>query len=118
MIYRITKYDPTLRDRINRFRIMRQAEKCRWICVRELAARKRGIPGESTVGQLETVVLPDLNQLLGQLRLGEAPMIKQPWLLSYSLAFKDWGWSIKQPTPLFSALCKLNHLCTKLYRGQ
>lgn len=78
--------------------------------MRELAARKRGIPGESTVGQLETVVLPNLNQLLKQLRLGEEPMIKQPWLLSFSLAFKDWGWSIKQPTPLFSALCKLNHL--------
>ena len=113
MIYRITKYDPTLRDRINRFRIMRQAEKCRWICVRELAARKCGIPGESTVGQLETVVLPDLNRLLEQLKLGETPMIKQPWLLSYSLAFKDWGWSIRQPTPLLSALCKLNHLCAK-----
>ena len=113
MIYRIAKYDPTLRDRINRFRIMRQAKKCRRICMQELAARKRGIPGESTVGQLEAVVLPDLNQLLGQLKHGEAPMIKQPWLLSYSLAFKDWGWSIRRPTPLFSALCKLNHLCEK-----
>lgn len=50
--------------------------------MRELATRKRGIPGESTVGQLETVVLPDLNRLLEQLKLGEAPMIKQPWLLS------------------------------------
>ncbi len=107
-----------MRDRINRFRIMRQAEKCRRICMRELAARKRGIPGESTVGQLETVVLSDLNQLLGQLQLGAEPMIKQPWLLSYSLAFKGLGLEYKAADAAVFCALQTESSVAKLYKAQ
>lgn len=82
---------------------------CIKICELEIVNRKNGISGESTIDQLETVILPELNKLLQNMSCGELPQEKDRFLLSFAYAFKVWGWDMENPTDLFISLTELNN---------
>jgi hypothetical protein len=82
---------------------------CIKLCELEIVNRKNGINGESTIDQLETFILPELNKLLQNMSCGELPQKKDRFLLSFAYAFKVWGWDMQNPTDLFISLTELNN---------
>lgn len=79
------------------------------ICRRELVNRKNGVNGESTVKQIEEVILPELNILLHKLNDNNLPPLENRYLNSFANAFTIWGWNMECPTELFVKLTELNN---------
>lgn len=79
------------------------------ICNNELANRKKGMEGESTIEQLEEVILPELEDLLDRVNNHRYPAKAYRYLLSFANAFKVWGWNMQEPTELFELLADLNN---------
>ena len=71
--------------------------------------RKKGILGESTQEQLETVILPELEQLLKIVDDNTLPQKDQRYLISFASAFTIWGWDMQNPTDIFLLITKLNN---------
>lgn len=84
------------------------------ICNNELKNRKNGINGESTVEQLEDIIIPELNQLLCMINNNQVPQKEERYLISFADAFKVWGWNMQTPTEIFILLAKLNDAYKKL----
>ena len=84
-------------------------EECIKLCREELYRRKNGISGESTIDQLENVILPELETLLQMVRAGNLPKKSDRYLISFANAFKVWGWDMETPTELFVKLTKINN---------
>jgi len=88
------------------------------ICItlfkKELHNRKKGVEGESSIEQIEKIILPELNQLLEKIEKGKLPPQSERYLISFANAFKVWGWNMQQPTELFIRLLQLNDYYTKL----
>ncbi len=80
----------------------------------ELEDRKSGIEGESTIEQLESVVLPELNDILRMIDNNLPLPWENRYLYSFACAFKVWGWDMQRPTALYSALTVLNKSYKKL----
>lgn len=73
----------------------------------ELENRKNGIKGESTISQLEEVVIPDLTQFLEKLESKEIPKNRQQrYLESFGCAFRMWEW---EPSELYVKLSEIHH---------
>lgn len=79
------------------------------LCNEELANRKKGIEGESTIEQLEEVILPELVDLLDRVNNHRYPAKIYRYLLSFANAFKVWGWNMQEPTEIFELLADLNN---------
>lgn len=79
------------------------------LCNDELMKRKKGILGESTQEQLETVILPELEQLLKIVDGNTLPQKDQRYLISFASAFTIWGWDMQNPTDIFLLITKLNN---------
>lgn len=77
------------------------------LCNEELANRKKGVSGESTVEELN-IVLADLKELLERVNNHQYPAEKYRYLLSFANAFKVWCWDMREPTELFKLLAQLN----------
>ncbi len=84
------------------------------ICTLEIQNRKEGIKGESTIEQLENIILPELNQLLTKIDNNQLPSLSERYLLSFANAFKVWGWNMNQPTKIFVKLAKINNNYSKI----
>lgn len=84
--------------------------KCVELCEAELNNRLNGIEGESSIDQIENMILPELNQLIIKIDRGQLPPLSERYLLSFANAFKVWGWNMQYPTKLFSQLLKLNDI--------
>lgn len=84
------------------------------ICNIELANRKNGINGESTVEQLEEIIIPELNQILCMINNDQLPPKEERYLNSFANAFKVWGWNMQTPSNIFVLLVKLNNEYKKL----
>lgn len=82
---------------------------CIDLCIIELSERKNGINGESSLEQLEGVILPELKEIIILLDKKELPNRQERYLLSFASAFKVWGWSMQEPTELFIKLIELNN---------
>lgn len=82
-------------------------ERLKDLCSNELSKRKSGILGESTIKQLEQII-QELNEILVIVKTGEIPLKSNRYLVSFSYAFKEWGWNMQNPTELYIALCRLN----------
>lgn len=78
------------------------------LCKEELVNRKRGVVGESTVDELEDLILPELEDLLKRVNNHQYPAEKCRYLISYANAFKVWGWNMEEPTEIFKLLAQLN----------
>jgi len=87
---------------------------CIELCKKEIDNRKKGIKGESTIEQLECVVLPELNSLLQKINDGKLPIKENRYLNSFANAFRVWGWDMENPTELFIKLTELNNNYGKL----
>lgn len=79
------------------------------ICNIELANRKNGINGESTVEQLEEIIIPELNQILCMINSNQLPAKEERYLNSFANAFKVWGWNMQTPSDIFILLVQLNN---------
>lgn len=77
------------------------------LCNEELAKRKKGVAGESTVEELN-IVLTDLKVLLERVNNHQYPPKEERYLLSFAYAFKEWCWSMQEPTGIFDLLAQLN----------
>ncbi len=84
------------------------------LCNEELANRKKGIEGESTIEQLEEVILPELEELLDRVNNHRYPAEIYRYILSFANAFKVWGWNMQEPTEIFELLADLNNEYKKL----
>ena len=73
----------------------------------ELRRRKNDMPGESTVEQLEEIIIPELEKLL-VMDYSDLPPANKRFLLSYAYAFRVWEWSLLNPTRLYDLLSELN----------
>lgn len=73
----------------------------------ELRRRKNDMPGESTVEQLEEIIIPELEKLL-KMDYDNLPPLKDRYLISFAYAFKVWEWSMKNASTLYLLLVKLN----------
>lgn len=78
------------------------------LCETELTGRRNGIPGESTVEQLEEVVIPELKKILSQIADSQFPEKEQRTLRFLSDARVYWGWNTRNPTELFALLIELD----------
>lgn len=79
------------------------------LCENELANRKNGIAGESTVEQLEEVVIPELKQVLYRITSDDGlPAKEQRTLRFLSDARVYWAWNTRNPTELFALLLEVN----------
>lgn len=81
---------------------------CIEICLAEIAIRKKGTEGESTIEQIRTVILPELYELIEKISTGDLPPKKDRYLMSFACAFKVWGWDLNHPTDLYIKLLHLN----------
>lgn len=81
---------------------------CIDICLAEIANREKGIEGESTIEQIQTVLLPELYELSEKIKTGNLPPPKDRYLVSFAYAFKVWGWNMNHPTSLYIKLVNLN----------
>ncbi len=77
----------------------------------ELQNRKNGIEGESTIDQLEEVIIPDLTNLLTILDNKNSIPQKRVdrYSLAYGNAFRMWDWSMENPTELYKRLAHIHH---------
>ncbi len=89
-------------------------KECVKLCEIELNERKRGVPGESTIEQLENTIIPELSNLLQNIHLNKLPPEKDRYLISFAYAFKVWGWDMQNPTQLYTKLNALNNDYKKL----
>jgi len=87
---------------------------CKSLFEQELKNRKKGKEGESSIEQIENIILPELNQLLEIIDNDQLPPQSERYLLSFANAFKVWGWNMQQPTELFVQLVKLDDAYKKL----
>lgn len=87
---------------------------CKSLFEQELKKRKKGKEGESSIEQIENIILPELNQLLEIIDKDQLPPKSERYLLSFANAFKVWGWNMQQPTELFVQLVKLDDAYKKL----
>lgn len=79
--------------------------KCINLCLQELEKRKKGISGESTVKQLENVIVPELYELLNAIDKNTTlPPKEERYLTSFANAFTVWGWNMQNPTQIFLLL--------------
>lgn len=99
---------------LNTLRFKKKIIKCIHLCNVELYNRKEGIEGESSVEQIEDVILPELNQLIIKIDSGQLPPVSERYLLSFANAFRVWGWDLQKPTKLFSLLLELNDTYKKI----
>lgn len=83
-------------------------EKIIKICEEEIEKRKNDIYGESTLEQLERVVLPEMYQLCDLIKVKNLPNKEERFIKSFANAFTIWGWNMKNPTKLFILLKELN----------
>ena len=78
------------------------------ICNGEIQKRKEGVEGESSIDQMEKIILPELKKLLVLLEKNQLPDKKDRYLVSFANAFTVWGWNMQAPTKLFLLLTQLN----------
>ncbi len=78
------------------------------LSAKELEKRKSGIHGESTIQQLEEVIIPELNGLLDKIETDNLPPKEKRYLNSFAYAFKVWEWNMQAPTELYVRLSRLN----------
>ncbi|MDR1954086.1 MAG: hypothetical protein LBQ21_06405 [Clostridiales Family XIII bacterium] len=83
--------------------------QCVKLCEQEISLRKSGIDGEATTSQLETIVLPELKNILLKIETNSIPLQKDRYLCSFAYAFKVWGWDMQNPSRLFIVLTELNN---------
>ena len=93
-------------DKSNEFR--EEVLACIGLFENELAKRKRGISGESTITQIEGTILPELRRVAKEVGAGSLPSGQGRYLESFACAFRVWGWDMQNPTPLFLRLTELN----------
>jgi hypothetical protein len=83
----------------------------------ELKDRKNGVQGESTIGQLENYVIPDLVEFLSKIKNREKlpPNTQQDrYLTSFGYAFREWGWDMRNPSALYLQLLKIHENYKKI----
>jgi len=85
------------------------------LCEKELQARKSGIKGESTVEQLEDIIIPELYQVLQIVEKCQQIPKEQRYLNSFANAFTVWGWNMQKPTEIFVLITELNNLYKNLF---
>ncbi len=73
----------------------------------ELRRRKNGMPGESTVEQLEKVIIPELEKF-SKMDYSNLPPADKRYLFSFGYAFRVWEWSMLNPSRLYLLLLILN----------
>lgn len=78
------------------------------LSMEELEKRKLGIPGESTIQQLEKEIIPELDGLLLKIEMNNLPPKEKRYLNSFAYAFKVWEWNMQEPTELYIRLSRLN----------
>lgn len=78
------------------------------LCNEELANRKNGVLGEGTEGQIEKIILPELQRVLEEITNKQFPAKEQRYLYSFANAFTVWGWNMQEPSELFVLLTELN----------
>lgn len=77
---------------------------------RELKNRKNGIEGESTIEQLEKVIIPDLEDILLKLDNKIIPKKRvDRYSLAYGNALKMWDWDMERATELYKKLTDIHH---------
>lgn len=89
-------------------KFIEDTKRCLELSENELSNRKSGIAGESTVEQLENLIIPELNNLIVKINSGSIPPKSNRYLVSFAYAFKEWGWNMQNPTELYISLCRLN----------
>ncbi|MBQ8262784.1 MAG: hypothetical protein IJZ00_10900 [Lachnospiraceae bacterium] len=78
------------------------------LCNVELEKRRKGLPGEGTVEQLEEIILPELYRLQKDVSVKNFPPEESRYINSFACAFTVWGWNMQNPTELFVLLKELN----------
>ena len=73
----------------------------------ELFRRTHGMPGESTVEQLEEIIIPELENF-SKMDYSDLPPADKRYLLSFGYAFRVWEWSMLNPSRLYLLLLILN----------
>ena len=63
------------------------------------------MPGESTVEQLEEVIIPGLEKLL-KMDYNNLPPVEDRYLISLAYALKVWEWSMKNASTLYLLIVK------------
>lgn len=84
------------------------------LCNKELLDRKSGIEGESTVEQLEKIIIPELEHILEIINKQQIPPKEQRYLNSFANAFTVWGWNMQKPTKLFVLLTEIHNMYKRL----
>lgn len=85
---------------------------CRAISNTALQIQKKrndGVDGESTVEQQETVIMPELRELLSIIDNKQLPPKVERYLNLFANAYTVWGWDMENPTELFLLITKLNN---------
>ncbi len=88
-------------------------EKALDISKDELRRRKNDMPGESTVEQLEEVIIPELEKLL-KMDYNNLPPVEDRYLISLAYALKVWEWSMKNASTLYLLIVELHEDYKKL----
>ena len=71
------------------------------------------MPGESTVEQLEEVIIPELEKLL-KMDYNNLPPVEDRYLISLAYALKVWEWSMKNASTLYLLIVELHEDYKKL----
>lgn len=79
--------------------------------IQELSRLNDGEIIEATREELEGTIIPELARLIDEINNNSFPTRRtNRFLVSFSYAFRVWGWNIEHPTELFIDLCQLNKL--------
>lgn len=91
-------------------KLKQEVLECIELCKMELENRRNGIEGESTIEQLEEIIIPDLSEFLIKLENKDISTKKEDrYLVSFWYAFKEWGWNMDNATELYKKLTDIHH---------
>lgn len=88
--------------------------KCKKNCEDTLDSIAHGEICEATADQINSVILPEMEELLKITSPKELPPPEERYLLSFAYAFRVWEWDMQNPTELYQNLTKLSHMYNEL----
>jgi hypothetical protein len=97
----------------NNYRLRKLLQECVNECSHELQKRKNGIPGESSIDQIESIILPELYQIIEYLENDLSTNKNIKFLLSFAYAFRVWNWDMQKPTRLYLQLLEIDNALRK-----
>ena len=83
-------------------------KKCIKLCNDKRSLIESGIEDECTIYVIDNTIMPEMEKFLAMQAGDELPPKSKRFCMSYAMAFKEWGWNMKTPSELFTALLEID----------